>query len=204
MHKLGRLTGLIALGLFAFAGVGFAGTVTDCKNCFGGTYDLTGMQMDAEGGATDVWRIFYTIDLTNADTGSSGATHISDLAFKVSSSVSAVAPAVGITNPDGYTVTLNSTISSSTGGCGGNGGSGWICLSGGSLEIGKKYIFTYDVTMQAGSLEGLASIKANWDPPEGLLISEKTSVPEGLSGELSLLIGGIGGLLMWRRRLLKH
>jgi hypothetical protein len=85
------------------------------------------------------------------------------------------------------------------GGCGGNG-NGWFCIGGGHLTGGSTYRLAFDVVFKEGTMISDASIQANWDPPTGVLLSEKVGVPEGSGGELPLLLAGIGGLLIWRKR----
>jgi hypothetical protein len=48
----------------------------------------------------------------------------------------------------------------------------------------------------------VASVQANFDPPTGLLMSEKVAVPEGGAVELPMLLTGLGFLLFWRRKAL--
>jgi hypothetical protein len=60
----------------------------------------------------------------------------------------------------------------------------------------------FDVTIKAGTLMDVASVQANFDPPTGLLMSEKVAVPEGGAVELPMLLTGLGFLLFWRRKAL--
>lgn len=199
MTKLGRALTLKALFLAAALGAS-AGTVgPGCDNCFGGVFGLSGVERSA-GPGLDAWTIFYDIDLTGYNGPASY--YISEVAVKL------------VGGPNSLkSVTLNSALSSSNigdwnaptlngnlgNGCGG-GGNGWFCVGGGKLVGGDTYRLAFDVLMTEGSMVSETSIQANWDPPTGVLLSQKVSVPEGVAGELSLLVGGIGGLLFWRKR----
>lgn len=202
MPKRGRITFLIAVGLMAGGTTAFAGTVgPTCNNCYGGIFGVTGYENPVAPAGYDSWTIFYDIDLT----GFNGPAdyYISEVAVKL------------VGGPNSYqSVVLNTGLSSSNigswnspvvinsnlgGGCGGNG-NGWFCIGGGHLTGGSTYRLAFDVVFKEGTMISDASIQANWDPPTGVLLSEKVGVPEGSGGELPLLLAGIGGLLIWRKR----
>jgi hypothetical protein len=98
---------------------------------------------------------------------------------------------------------LDVTGGLSNGGCNGAGG-GWVCIqwsSGNQILVGGVYEWVFDVTVKKGSLLDVGSIKANFDPPNGLILSENiaVAVPEGGAAELMLMLGGLSLFLFWRR-----
>jgi hypothetical protein len=146
--------------------------------------------------------VTYDLDLTGYD-GPAEATFVSALAAKVTSgpnlySWNTVIP--GGTPTGGTWVDAVGNLNS--GGCGGSGG-GWVCLqwtAGDQLLVGGTYSWVFDVTIKKGTLMDVASIQANFDPPTGVLLSEKITVPEGGATELLLSLSGLGVFLLWRNK----
>jgi hypothetical protein len=181
-----------------------AGTIgPDCDSCFGGVYSISADLLSAAG-SQETWRVTYGIDLTGYN-GPSEATFVSSLAAKVVSGPNLFDWETVV--PDGTPTggTWNDTTGNlNSGGCDGSGG-GWVCLqwtSGTQLLVGSAYEWVFDVTIKAGTLMDVASVQANFDPPTGLLMSEKVAVPEGGAVELPMLLTGLGFLLFWRRKAL--
>lgn len=189
--------------LLSSTGLSAATIGPDCDSCFGGVYSLSAGLLSTVG-TQETWRVTYDLDLTGYD-GPAEATFVSALAAKVTSgpnlySWNTVIP--GGTPTGGTWVDAVGNLNS--GGCGGSGG-GWVCLqwtSGTQLLVGSAYEWVFDVTIKAGTLMDVASVQANFDPPTGLLMSEKVAVPEGGAVELPMLLTGLGLLLLWRRKAL--
>jgi hypothetical protein len=99
-----------------------------------------------------------------------------------------------------WTTSVNSTINNAD--CSTNGGGGFVCSvdSGSGLAItqGGDYKWVWDVTT-SGNLTDAITIKVNYDPHNGYIISQDVAVPE--PGTLALLSMGLLGLMFVRRRL---
>ena len=196
MGLAGLLVLLSAVGLSAAT----IGPGADCDTCLGGAYGLSADLLSATD-SQETFRITYSIDLSLYN-GPAAATYVSALAAKVASgpnlySWETVLP--GGTPTDG--VWVDETGNLNSGGCDGSGG-GWVCLqwvSGNQLLVGGSYAWVFDVTVKKGTLMDVASIQANFDPPTGVLMSEKITVPEGGATELPLLLSGLGLVLFCRK-----
>jgi hypothetical protein len=172
----------------------------DCGTCFGGVYSLSGTLLEATGGQ-ERWRIRYDLDLS----GYTGpATHyVSSIAAKVVSD-SGLISAATVSNPTAGTW-KELQGGQANAGCK-DTGSGWVCLqwlSGAKLAVGSNYSWIFDVNVTPGTLQtSNASIKANFNPSNGLILSETTTinVPEGVPGELPMLLSGLALFLIWRQR----
>ena len=194
------LTCLLAFGSVIAASAGTIGP--SCGSCFGGTYSLNGSLLNSNGG-NETWRFTYTLQTQSV--GTSNVSYISSIAAKVTSDVISAST---VSNPTGGTWSnpkIDTGLNNS--GCSGSG-SGWVCIawsSGSRLLTGStaaaSYSWVFDVTMASGSLLADASIKANFDPANGKILSEKISVPEGgLPLEFPLLLSGVGGWMFYSRR----
>jgi hypothetical protein len=181
-----------------------AGTIgPDCGSCFGGVYSVSA-DLLSTAGLQQTWRVTYDLDLTGYN-GPSTATYVSAVAAKVVSGPNLYdweTAVPGGTPTNGTWV--DKTGGLSNGGCNGSGG-GWVCLqwtSGAQLLVGSAYTWVFDVTIQSGTLLDIGSIKADFDPGNGIILSENINVPgvrvpEGGAAELTLLLGGLGLLYVW-------
>jgi hypothetical protein len=170
----------------------------------GGVYDLTNLGLQNTSGNTETWRFSYSID-TSGFTGT--ASYIGSVAAKVSSNALGVTLDSAPTNIGAWATAQNSTLSN--GGCTGSG-SGWVCFSTGNASAApvtsasQPYTWTFDVTMATGSLLSTASIKANYDPQNGQIMSETVAMTEGTAVELPLFLIGLAGWFLWRKRSLRR
>ena len=189
-----------------------AGTIgPSCSSCFGGIYTLSGA-LQSTNGKRETWRITYDLDVSGYN-GPSKATYISAIAAKVVSGAKLLRVTTVSTPTSGIWKKKPGGLSNS--GCDGSG-SGWVCLqwkSGDKLLLGPGtpiYSWVFDVTMKAGSLKSNdALIKADFNPRKGRILSEKigvgVKVPEGVTGELPLLLSGLTlSLIWWKRRRLSN
>ena len=180
-----------------------AGTIGPvCGSCFGGTYSLE-LSNGVIGPTTEAWDVTYSIlsfDETLYPGGSFGADYISALAAKVSSSVMSVA---SLSTPTGFNAPVAQSYNNGSGGCTGPSTTGAVCIDGGNIllaGLSSPVSWSYRVTIPLGSLVSDPSIKANFDPSRGQLLSEKITVPEGAAGELPIFLSGLGVILLWRKR----
>ncbi len=165
-----------------------------CGSCYGGTYTLTNLGLLGSTATTETYRIQYDIN-TSGYTGAA-TDYIQSVAIKVSSgpvwaSLFSAPGGVGIWRVFSNRGLNNSNCSS--------GGTGYVCAQDGNFAIanGTTYTWVFDVIMARGSLlsgVNAASIKANYNPPSGIIVSENITlggqIPEPAS--VSLLMGGIG------------
>jgi len=176
----------LLLTAFAFAGTSaFADPIggpndPPCATCFGSVYTL-------EYVADTNDPLHFTISLTIDTSDYSGAgSFISAVSIKVASQIEATS---GLTTPPPGTGTWTDAfgqVNSATGDCSG-GGSGWLCASStDNLAVvgdGLVYTWIFDVyvdNINRWMLDSLeASIKANYDPPEGLITSENITLQNG-------------------------
>ena len=165
----------------------------DCESCYGATYSLTGSLLTSNA-TTETWRILYEINTTGYNRGGSTPVpddYISAVAVKVSSSLVAV---LNFSGPAGWTtpVEMNSGLNNS--GCSGSGG-GWICAettATSTITDGTTYGWQFDVQMASGSFLGLGGIKTNYDPKNGILVSEDVNVKVPEPFDLPYLLGALG------------
>jgi hypothetical protein len=164
----------------------------NCGSCFGGTYTLDAYKVSAADG-TETWRYTYTLytqGVTGKDMG-----YVGSIAAKVTSSMISVTTVAKPTS-GGWTTPLAGGLDNS--GCNGSG-AGWVCIAwkeGNQLLTGAaapaSYSWVFDVKMKAGTFLEFASVKANFDPANGKILSETISVPEGAAWELPMLLSGLG------------
>lgn len=180
-----------------------AGTIgPSCGSCYGGTYSLGGYMVSSTA-TTETWRYTYTLETQGVT--ASDVSFISSLAAKVTSSLISASTVSGPTGGTWTNPVLNSGLTDA--GCNGSG-NGFICiawLGGDKLKTGStaasSYTWVFDVKMDAGTSLVDPSIKADFDPATGRLLSEKITVPEGgLPLELPLLLSGVGGWMFYSRR----
>lgn len=174
----------------------------NCASCFGSVYTLTNL-----GQQGDAVRFRLTID--TGDYANALTHFISAIGIKVTDHLlgATVAQTPGGTGTWQALVqnqqVSNNGCSNGNGNNGngnggnGNGGGGWVCLGGGHANVGGVYTWEFDI--RADSFLRVASIKANYDPPNGLITSETVAMPEGGVGELSFTAAGLAMLVMWRR-----
>lgn len=201
---------IIVLALGTLSSVAIAGTIgPSCGSCFGGTYTLDALYLNGNATA-ETWRIKYTLETQNV-TGS-GISYVGSIAAKVSSNMlDFYAVSGGNPTTGGWTNPKLGGLNNA--GCTGSG-AGWVCIAwtgvGDKLLTGASapasYSWVFDVKMATGSLlSSDASIKANFDPASGKLLSEKITVPEGPSPEVPILLSGLGlwmfGRNRWKRRM---
>jgi hypothetical protein len=197
MSSLGRIVVGIVVGLSAVS----ADTIGPvCDNCFGGIYSLDAA-FQSTNGTTETWRITYGVDLSGYN-GPSNLTYIGALAAKVSDKL---LDSDLVEKPTGglWEQQLGATGNP---GCADNPNNGFVCIawkSGEQLVFGTSnsiYSWVFDVTIGAGTLKTSdASIKADFEPHKGVLLSQKINVPEGV-GELPFLLSASGLFLFWRIR----
>ena len=194
---------LLGLGTLLSTIAANAGTIgPSCGSCFGGTYSLGGYQVSSTA-TTETWR--YTFTLETRGVTATDVSYIASLAAKVSTGLISATTVSGPTGGSWSSPLLNSGLTDA--GCNGNG-TGFICiawLGGDKLKTGataaSSYAWVFDVKMDAGTSLIDASIKADFDPAAGRLLSEKISVPEGgLPLELPVLLSGVGGWMFYSRR----
>lgn len=194
---------LIGLGALLSTIAANAGTIgPSCGSCFGGTYSLGGYQVSSTA-TTETWR--YTFTLETQGVTATDVSYIASLAAKVSTGLISATTVSGPTGGSWSAPLLNSGLTDA--GCNGSG-TGFICiawLGGDKLKTGataaSSYSWVFDVKMDAGTSLIDASIKADFDPATGRLLSEKITVPEGgLPLELPLLLSGVGGWMFYSRR----
>jgi hypothetical protein len=194
-----------AILTIAFCALGLsAGTLgPTCASCYGGVYSLGGFLLSSDSTAqTQTYELSYSLDLSKY-TGPSGVTEVDQIAAKVVSGPNLISSSL-VSGPTGGSWTqLAGNLNSN--GCTGSGG-GWLCLSyvsGEKLVVGptgtNSGTWIFDVTVKNGTLMDIASIQANFNPATGVLMSEKIGVPEGVPGELPLLLVGLGLIVAWRR-----
>ena len=203
---------LIVMAVAALASVTLsAGTIqgADCLNnsCFGGIYTLDATYVSGTA-TTEMWRIEYKLDTRGI--AESGVSYIGSIAAKVTSDKNAVATTVINPTSGGWSAPVPGNLNSN--GCGGKG-AGWFCIAwagpANQLLTGAgadpSYSWVFNVQMKAGSFLNTASIKANFDPAEGKLMSENINVPEGSSPELPMVLSALGlwmfGRNRWKRRM---
>jgi hypothetical protein len=148
------------------------------------------------------YRITYDLDLSGYD-GPAEATYVSAVAAKVVAGPDLISwnTVAGFGAPTGGTW-VDATAGLNNGGCSGSGG-GFVCTqwqSGEKMLVGGVYSWVFDITVKTGTLLDVGSIKANFDPPQGLLLSENVAVPESIAAEIPLLLAGLGLFVMWRRK----
>jgi len=204
--KMRAVSFAFAMGLLLSAGVLQAGTIGPlCDSCFGGIYSLESTLIDDSISGVETWRIEYGLDLSGFSS-TPDADYVTSLAAKVVSKPNLIS---WDTVMPGGTPTLGVWIDTlgglNSGDCSGSGG-GWVCIewsSGDQLLTGTStdYSWVFDVTIKAGTLiEDAASIKANFGPPQGLLMSEKIALPESAPMELPLLLTGLVALICVGRK----
>jgi len=189
-----------ALGAMVLCGVSLNADwigPSDCATCFGSVYTLSNLGMTASTATTETWEFAYIID-TSGFTGPAGA-YIGSVAVKVTSKV---LDSTLYSAPGDWTSFENQNVNNA--GCRG-GGSGWLSFSGGSLSStptlsGTPYTWDFSVVMPAGALLSTPSIKANYDPRNGWITSERIAVPEGGPAEWPLSVVAMGAWLWWQRR----
>jgi hypothetical protein len=179
----------------------------DCPSCYGAIYSLTNLGLQASDATTETWRIRYEIDTTGYDRGGSWpilTDYISSIAIKVSSSLISVVNFQALSPGNWTTPELNSGLNNND--CSGSG-NGWICTETQdktAVTNGDNYAWIFDVKMKTNSLLSDASIKANYEPHNGILVSEtvrlspRVQVPEPF--DLPYLIGAVGFALWLRSR----
>lgn len=164
-----------------------------CGSCYGATYTLTNLGLISSTATTETYRIQY--DINTAGYTGAATDYIQSVAIKVSSnavwaSLHSAPGGVGI-----WTVFSNRGLNNSN--CS-NGGTGYVCAQDGNYAVadGSTYTWVFNIIMARGSLltgANAASIKANYNPPNGIIVSENITmgqIPEPAT--VSLLIGGIG------------
>jgi hypothetical protein len=204
MPRLGISIGTVVLALFIAAGAHGETIGPVCGSCYGATYTLNYLGLVSSTATTETYRIEYIIETLgySRDGLTPGPTtdYLRSVAIKVSDSVYSAAL---FNAPSGGAWTVFSNTGLSNNNCSGGGG-GWVCAQDGTSAVadGSTYTWVFDVTMAAGSLftgSQQASIKANWDPANGIITSERISVPE--SAGVELLLGVAGLCLVFRRKL---
>jgi hypothetical protein len=210
--KVSRLLAGVALSALALVALGTVAapaanadevvtlTTTTCgsSTCPLATYTATVHQT-----GSNTYTVSLEIQIDSGATIISGTDdHITSTAVKFDSSLaSAILDTADSLNiGSGWTTGFNSTVDNS--GCNTNGGGGFVCSvdSGSGLAItqGGDYKWVWDVTT-SGNLTDAITIKVNYDPHNGYIISQDINVPE--PGTLALLSLGLFGLIFVRRRL---
>ena len=176
-----------------------------CGSCFGGIYTVDAALLDCNVGGLERWQIAYTLDLRGVN--EPGVSFVSQIAIKVVEGDLALNRYALVDNPTNQNWNVQ-TGQLSNNGCTGSG-SGWLCLAYAGPNAtsnmltgtpGSVYTWRFTIDINPGTLASVGSIKANFDPANGKLLSEKIQVPEGVSGELPLLLSGLGFLAFWSRR----
>lgn len=203
-----RIVKVIGMALVALCGCVTAGTIgpTGCLNnsCYGGQYSLDANFLQSSGQNSDWWRITFTSDLEGYN-GPALGKHVASLAVKLVDSNSSIIGVDNISAPTSGTWDMVPGGASNNG-CNGSG-NGWLCLqyvagTGSKMLVGPGtpiYTWAFDVNLQKGTLLSVASIKANFDPAAGVLMSEKIAVAEGFAGELPLLLLSLGAFAAIRK-----
>ncbi len=175
-----------------------------CGSCFGGTYSLDGFMVSSAAGL-ETWQYTYTLFTQNVNI--SGVSYVGSIAAKVTTGLVSAATLSG-PNVGGVWTSpaLNTNVNNA--GCDGNG-NGWVCirwlggaqmLTGASAPAGG-YSWVFDVVMGAGTSIDAASIKTNFDPANGKILSETINVAEGGAPiELPLITVGLGAWMFWKDR----
>jgi hypothetical protein len=170
-----------------------------CGSCYGATYTLTETLLSSSKG-TSTYAVTYQINTKGYIYNATD--YIQQVAVKISSSIISASL---VSAPAGGSWTLQNG-GLSNGGCSGKG-SGFICASDGTSAVanGSTYTWVFDIKIQ-GNISSTESIKANYNPENGIIVSE--DVPEDFGPTpgpvpeptvLSLLGGGIG-VWAWSRR----
>jgi hypothetical protein len=195
----------------------------NCASCYGAVFEVTATQSAAQV-LGNFWHIAWTMDLSAVN--SANVTNLSAIAIQVaggsgvenfpetpinptSYSLTKVGPGGGVITHDGWTLYKDAGVSSAAN-CDASGNpQGFLCLAyadatGSPLKTGGVYIWEFDIDLVNGVTPGLAAgvipIRGNWDPANGKLLSDVARVPEGVAGELPILLSGLVSLIIWRKR----
>jgi hypothetical protein len=212
LHHLRHLLACTAaLALFALVGAARpaagASIGPSCGTCQGSIYSLstTTLTPISSTATTETWDITYTIDTTGY-TG--GGTHLSQVALKVSSSITAgslIAAPGGVAD---WNVVMGGI---NAGGCNGSG-SGFDCASATSIGVspvvpGSISTWVFQLTLPTGGLftgASQASVKARYvddgGNKVGALVSEDITLSVVPEPSALVLVGAAAALSLGRAR----
>lgn len=177
-----------------------------CDSCFGGVYTLDYFEKEVDGIGNDTYTLTFTLDLSGFN-GPATVSTVNNLAVKAVSGPNFVS-ATTISAPTGVLGDWTQTGGNlNSNGCTGSG-AGWVCLSytgalGGDpilVNTDTLYSWTFDLEVKAGTLMGIGSIQANFEPATGVLLSEKIAVSEGFPAELPIMLSGLAVYAFLRRK----
>jgi hypothetical protein len=194
-----RIALLAGVGLVATLGLRAATVGPDCSNCFGSIYTLQNQGLVSSTATTQTYNFAYTIDTSGFVGPQSGVNYyIGSLALKVTSALLGATLFGSPTGTGSWSLSTNTNVNNS--GCAGNG-AGWVCVQGGQAWVPNGSVYTWDftITMATGSLLDAASIQANYDPPNGVIMSQTVWMPEGTPTELPIAVTAAGIWLVWRK-----
>jgi hypothetical protein len=196
------------IGLFVSTDSASAGTVgPSCGSCYGSIYTLSYLGQVAESWLTETHRVSLTIDASGfTEPTSAPNQYITSVALKISNLLLWGA----LESAPGGTGSWNSWFGGlNANNCSG-AGVGWFCTqdiqpNAAQTNVANPiYEWVFRLTIAKGTLflgTDQASIKANYDPVRGMVMSENVTlggeVPEPAT--ISLLAAGIG-VWAWSRR----
>ena len=200
-NQILTLAVLVAAVSVLSSGLSGATIGPSCGSCYGATYTLTETLLSSSKG-TSTYAVTYQINTKGYIYNATD--YIQQVAVKISDNVISASLVSAPAGGSWSAPQLNSGLNNS--GCSGSG-SGFVCTSDGSSAVanGSTYTWVFDIKIQ-GTISSTESIKANYNPANGIIVSE--DIPEDFGPTpgpvpeptvLSLLGGGIG-VWAWSRR----